>query len=174
MEFIDRRAVKPNRFKVTPENGAAAYYVTMERADEVVVEGTPLNAATLNTIATSAGVSPADVEPEAAVIQVRAVSNEYDGMTVVFKAPCGCSEVTGIRVGGTDFTFRDTHGNDLTGIGNLFDRGALVKATLDTANQFAYIQNADTNGYLERQLKSMKQYLDEKLADLTDADGVKY
>jgi uncharacterized protein YjdB len=47
------------------------------------------------------------------------------------------------------FTMKDSHGNTLTGLGNLFTEGAYVHAILDTVNGFAYIQNPDTNGYLE-------------------------
>lgn len=46
--FVDRKPTRPNRYKVTTENGEA-YYVTLERADEPTVEGTPLNAETLNS-----------------------------------------------------------------------------------------------------------------------------
>lgn len=48
--FIDRKPTRPNRYKVTPENGGASYYVTLERADEPTVEGTPLNATILNAL----------------------------------------------------------------------------------------------------------------------------
>lgn len=47
--FIDRKPTRPNRYKVTPENGEA-YYVTLERADEPTEEGTPINAGTLNSL----------------------------------------------------------------------------------------------------------------------------
>lgn len=47
MAFEDRKANRPNRYKVTPESGSA-YYVTLERADEPTVLGTPINAETLN------------------------------------------------------------------------------------------------------------------------------
>lgn len=47
--FVDRVSAKPNRFKVIPENGEP-YYVVLERADEPIVEGTVLNAETLNNI----------------------------------------------------------------------------------------------------------------------------
>ena len=47
LEFIDRVPQKPGRVKITPENGTA-YYATMERADEPVVAGTPLNATNFN------------------------------------------------------------------------------------------------------------------------------
>lgn len=61
--FEDRRASKPNRYKVIPENGEA-YYVTLERADEPVVDGTALNAKTLNQLVSLAenGVLAATVE----------------------------------------------------------------------------------------------------------------
>ena len=61
--FVDRRAAKPNRYRVTPENGEA-YYVTMERADEPVVDGTALNAEILNQLVSLAenGVLAATVE----------------------------------------------------------------------------------------------------------------
>lgn len=76
-----------------------------------------------------------------------------DGSEVVFSAPCNCSEVTGLKVyhpdGAKEFTFKDAHGADLTGIGELFAAGAIVKAILDVTNGHAYIQNADTNAYLE-------------------------
>lgn len=48
--FIDRVPTRPNRYKVTPENGGAAYYIRLERADEPTTEGTSLNAAALNAL----------------------------------------------------------------------------------------------------------------------------
>lgn len=82
----------------------------------------------------------------------------YDGMPITFNAPCECSAVNGLTVSYRNeskcFIFRDAHGNDLTGIGNLFSTGAYVKAILDITNGFAYLQNADTNAYLEERLAS--------------------
>ena len=76
-----------------------------------------------------------------------------DGSEVVFTAPCNCSETDGLKVyypdGSKEFTFKDAHGNALTGIGEAFAKGALVKVILDVTNSFAYIQNADTNSYIE-------------------------
>lgn len=86
-------------------------------------------------------------------IKIKSPDPLYDGMAVSFKAPCACTEVEGLAVTynytETVFTFKDAHGNTLTGIGNLFTEGAVVKVLLDTANNFAYLQNADTNGYIE-------------------------
>jgi hypothetical protein len=76
-----------------------------------------------------------------------------DGSPVVFAAPCNCNEIDGLKVyypsGSKVFTFKDAHGNALTGLGNLFGKGAYVKAILDVTNGFAYLQNADTNAYIE-------------------------
>lgn len=84
-----------------------------------------------------------------------------DGESVTFKAPCDSTEVTGIKVyykveteeGSTDadktFTFRDAHCEALTNIDNLFKEGAYLTALLDTTNNYAFIQNADTNKYVE-------------------------
>lgn len=49
MTFKDRKPTRPNRFKVTPENGEP-YFVTLERADEPTEQGTPLNAENLNSL----------------------------------------------------------------------------------------------------------------------------
>ena len=84
-----------------------------------------------------------------------------DGMPLSFKAPCNCTEVTGIKVSYQDgedtafivFSFADAHGNDLTGLGNLFAANAMVRVVLDPSSAKAYIQNADTNAYLEGRFK---------------------
>ena len=47
LEFKDRVPQKPGRVKITPEEGTA-FYATMERADEPIQEGTPLNARNFN------------------------------------------------------------------------------------------------------------------------------
>jgi len=86
-----------------------------------------------------------------------------DGMDIKFKAPCDCTAVTGMVVyyptendaeQSKSFVFKDAHGNNLAGLGNLFSQNAYVKVIVDTTNGFAYIQNADTNAYLEEQLGS--------------------
>lgn len=73
----------------------------------------------------------------------------YDGMQITFKAPCDCDKTEGLRVNSKNFVFKDAHGVTLTGIGNLFSEGAYVKVILDAVNGYAYMQNADTNSYLE-------------------------
>lgn len=84
-----------------------------------------------------------------------------NGMDIKFKAPCDCTAITGMEVYAPDndgnvssqtFTFKDAHGNALTGLGNLFSKDVLVKVMVDTTNSAAYIQNADTNKYLENKI----------------------
>lgn len=47
--FEDRVSSYPNRYKMTPESGASSY-VILERADEPVKPGTPMNAETFNAM----------------------------------------------------------------------------------------------------------------------------
>lgn len=95
-----------------------------------------------------------------------------DGQPVTFAAPCDCTAITGLKVyhpgGSKVFVFKDAHGNTLTGIGNLFAKDAYVKAILDVNNGFAYIQNADTNAYLEGRFKT----LDDHASDKSNPHGV--
>lgn len=94
-------------------------------------------------------------------IKVNLTEPLVNGMDIKFKAPCDCSAVSGMVVyyplddgsgtGSQTFTFKDAHGNTLTGLGDLFSEGVLVKVMVDTDTGAAYILNADTNGYLEGQ-----------------------
>lgn len=47
--FADRQSAYPNRYKVTRSDGTTEY-ITLERADEPTVVGTPLNASVFNVI----------------------------------------------------------------------------------------------------------------------------
>jgi hypothetical protein len=97
-----------------------------------------------------------------------------DGQSVTFQAPCDCSAITGLKVyypngsngkASKSFTMKDTHRNTLTSLGNLFSKNAYVHAILDTKNGYAYLQNADTNAYLEGKFNSTIELVN-KLADL--------
>lgn len=98
-----------------------------------------------------------------------------DGVSFTFHAPCNCSDVDGLTVqhpeGETRFVFKDAHGNDLTGINNLFAQGSLIKVVLDVTNNAAFLQNADTNGYLERQIGVERARIDEMVALRTTGAG---
>ena len=84
-----------------------------------------------------------------------------NGQALTFKAPADCSQITGLVVyypegnatTSKNFKFVDAHGVDVgSGTVSLFAKNALVKVVLDTDTGKAYIQNADTNDYLEGKL----------------------
>ena len=85
----------------------------------------------------------------------------YDGMEVVFKAPCDAAQVTGLNLyypkdgvqESQQFAFADANANDVGDIDALFAAGAVVKVILDLETHMAFIQNADTNSYLEERFK---------------------
>ena len=81
----------------------------------------------------------------------------YEGIGITFKAPCDCTGASGLKIchlGGEQvFTFRDSHNNNLAGVGNVFVEGAFVKVVLDIAGSNAYIQNADNNAYLHKTIR---------------------
>lgn len=80
----------------------------------------------------------------------------YTGQTLIFKSPADCSQVTGLKVyypeGGSTvsktFQFADAHGNNVGSV-SLFAENVLVKIIMDTEFNRAYVQNADTNKYIE-------------------------
>lgn len=78
-----------------------------------------------------------------------------DGLELVFRAPCDASAVTGMLVYSTvtdttqEFKLTDANGNDLGSINHLFAGSAVVKVILDVTQGKAFVQNADTNKYLE-------------------------
>ena len=84
-----------------------------------------------------------------------------NGQALTFKSPADCSQITGLIIyypkGDTtisrDFKFVDAHGVDVgSGTISLFAADALVKVILDTDQSLAFVQNADTNAYLEGKL----------------------
>ena len=80
-----------------------------------------------------------------------------DGTEVVFRSPVDCSQITGLKVyyledGITtyrEFAFADAHGNNVGDIDHLFAENVVVKVILDVTTSMAFVQNADTNAYLE-------------------------
>ena len=86
-----------------------------------------------------------------------------DGKEVVFRAPVDCSQVTGLIVYYNDvsqeFAFADAHGNNVGDIDHLFAENAVVKVILDVATGMAFVQNADTNAYLEGRFKTLEDMI---------------
>lgn len=81
----------------------------------------------------------------------------YDGREVVFRSPVDCSQITGLilyypdngNTSSKEFAFADAHGNNVGDIDHLFAENAVVKVIIDLETNMAFVQNADTNAYLE-------------------------
>lgn len=86
-----------------------------------------------------------------------------DGHKLTFKAPCDCSEMEYLDVRhlknneqvSTLFTMKDAGCGNLTTTHNLFSKDSYVSVVLDTKNNRAFLQNANTNQYLENKIGQM-------------------
>ena len=94
-------------------------------------------------------------------IRIDLEATVINGQALTFKSPADCSQVTGLVIyypeGDTTtskaFKFVDAHGVDVGGgTISLFAENVLVKVVLDIDDGKAYVQNADTNAYLEGKL----------------------
>ena len=87
-------------------------------------------------------------------VRVNLTTPITDGTEVVFRSPVDCSQVTGLVVyydgGSKEFAFADAHGNNVGDIDHLFAENVVVKVILDVTTGMAFVQNADTNAYIER------------------------
>lgn len=83
-------------------------------------------------------------------IKLNLPSDPFCGQIVTFTAPCDCKDVThGLAINGEIYTVCDAAGNCVTGVGGAWCKGVQVSVILDCTAKKAYIQNADTNAYLE-------------------------
>ena len=82
-----------------------------------------------------------------------------DGSKIAFRSPVDCSAITGLVVyypaedetaTSREFVLSDAHGHDVGNIDHLFAENVIVKVILDVTAGMAYVQNADTNAYIER------------------------
>lgn len=84
-----------------------------------------------------------------------------DGTEVVFRSPVDCSQVTGLKVYydgvSQEFAFADAHGNNVGDIPHLFAENVVVKVILDVTTGMAFVQNADTNAYLEGRFDALDE-----------------
>ena len=103
-----------------------------------------------------------------------------DGTEVVFRSPVDCSQITGLVLyyPGTDgntsskeFAFADAHGNNVGDIDHLFAENVVVKVILDVTTSMAFVQNADTNAYLEQRIDGVDLTLPHKLTEAEKAQA---
>ena len=95
-----------------------------------------------------------------------------DGTEVVFRSPVDCSQVTGLKVYNKndgsckEFAFADAHGNNVGDIDHLFAENVVVKVILDVTTGMAFVQNADTNAYLEGRFAGVEKSIEDILAEI--------
>ena len=100
-----------------------------------------------------------------------------DGAEVVFRSPVDCSQIKGLilRYNGESkkFAFADAHGNNVGDIDHLFAENVVVKVILDVEHAMAFVQNADTNAYIEDQFASIADIFltFDIIPAIADADG---
>lgn len=109
-------------------------------------------------------------------IKIKADFTIKDGSEILFRSPCYASAITGLIIYYPDtdgnetsrvFQLVDAHNNDISDIKDVFAINAIVKVILNITNGKAYIQNADTNAYLESRFKQ----IDDNIKYAGDAAG---
>lgn len=105
-----------------------------------------------------------------------------DGSKLKFRTPCDSTTIEGLEVKypakngvGTlikKFIFKDAHGVELSGVGNLFVSGVMIEVLLDVSHSVAYIQNADTNSYVESVKSEVKRLEDSQKQFLSVAGKI--
>ena len=73
------------------------------------------------------------------------------GRLVSFVAPCGADTAECLTIGGVDYMICNAAGTNAAGT-NAWASGAIVSVILNVEKHKAYIQNADTNAYLDGKL----------------------
>lgn len=116
-------------------------------------------------------------------IRVDLEATIINGQALTFKAPADCSDITGLIIyypeGDTttfkNFKFVDAHGVDVgSGTISLFAANALVKVVLDIDQGKAFVQNADTNAYIENTFVKKGDLIDLVLEGLSTWSGGAY
>ena len=110
-------------------------------------------------------------------IKVNSLIPVFDGQPITFKAPADCSQVSGLIVCYPDgdataskvFQFADAHGNNVGDL-DLFSADAVVKVVLDIEKSMAFVQNADTNAYLEGRFAQLENASKIQIIDWEDGD----
>lgn len=105
-----------------------------------------------------------------------------DGQQLIFRSPIDCSSITGLIVyyrsedgskASRTFQFADAHGNNVGDLDHLFTSDVLVKVILDVETSRAYVQNADTNKYLEERFDGIKYSLIRRMTQ-AEFDALEY
>ena len=112
----------------------------------------------IQKLSADSAVHSAGYESAKELIRVDLGYTIEDGSEIKFKAPVDGARTTGLVVYypnadevvvSTEFAFADAHGNNVGTVDHLFAENAVVKVILDLDTSMAFVQNADTNAYIE-------------------------
>lgn len=70
-----------------------------------------------------------------------------DGMELSFRAPCNCSDVTGVKLDNVEYALVDASGESLSGCSGYFVQNAVLTVIIDTVNKKATLLNPRVNTY---------------------------
>lgn len=79
-------------------------------------------------------------------IKVNIAGAAFTGKIVTFKAPCDCTEATGLVIGEDTYDVVDALGNCITGSYLAWRSGALVSVALDVDDKKATLQSGVVSG----------------------------
>lgn len=94
----------------------------------------------------------------------------YTGKQVTFVAPCDSEGLTGVIVNNIEYALVNAMGTTL--VANSFDKGAIVSVIFNVNSKKAYVQNADTNAYLEVKFDSKADNADHNIKFYTSLEQI--
>ena len=112
----------------------------------------------IQKLSADSAVHSAGYESAKELIRVDLEYTIEDGSEIKFRAPVNGARTTCLviynpkenyAVVSTEFAFADAHGNNVGAVDHLFAENAVVKVILDLDTNNAFVQNADTNAYIE-------------------------
>lgn len=82
-----------------------------------------------------------------------------NGKQISFVAPCSSLDAECMVLNGTEYAFVDAAAETIAGSVYAWEKGAVVSIILDTIESKAYVQNANTNVYLEGKFRELQKLL---------------
>lgn len=90
-------------------------------------------------------------------IKVNLPVSPVNGKQISFIAPCSSADTECLLIDDVEYAVVDSDGVSVAGLENVWNSGAIVAAILNVDTHTAYIQNANTNTYLEGRFNNLKQ-----------------
>lgn len=85
-----------------------------------------------------------------------------NGKQISFVAPCSSADTECLVIDDVQYAIVDADGVSVAGLDNVWNSGALVSAILYVDTHRAFIQNANTNSYVEAKLVGCENHISDK------------